>query len=82
MPGDRTCFTCGQIFESKAGRNRHMRSHTGVKPFACFYCDYATDRKESLKAHCLRKHEMDEKEFKDKAVAVFGVIAKGRPKKS
>ena len=66
LDDQRTCLECGQTFAHASARNRHMRTHSGLKPFACFYCDYATDRKESLKSHCIKRHEMTPKEFKDK----------------
>ncbi len=67
----RTCLDCGQTFQQVSAKNRHMRTHSGVKPYKCFYCDYATDRKESLKNHCIKRHEMTKEEFKGRADIVF-----------
>ena len=49
-----------------------MTIHTGEKPYQCWYCEYATDRKTSLKSHCMRKHEMDEDEYNEKVKKVTG----------
>ncbi len=66
-----TCLDCGQTFQQVSAKNRHMRTHSGVKPYKCFYCEYATDRKESLKNHCIKRHEMTKEEFKGRADIVF-----------
>ena len=61
-----------------------MVSHTEHKPYKCFVCDYASNRKESLKVHCTKKHEMSSEEFNVKADRVFAGMRRqmGRPRKS
>ena len=66
------------FIKSTSARNRHSKSHSGLKPFTCFYCDYASDRKSSLKIHCVKKHEMTGDEFKARARAKFGVAVAPR----
>ncbi len=77
----RTCPECGGHFYDAITLKRHMLIHTGETPYNCFYCDYASNRKESLMSHCARKHEMDAEEFKAKAKMTFLTRPRGRPKK-
>ena len=81
-----TCPLCDTIFARRYSYMRHMEdSHSGRRPFKCLMagCDYATNRKESMKSHCLRKHEMSGDEFDFKAKEEWGhlVKPKGRRKK-
>ncbi len=69
---ERECAECGQRFHDAQHRRRHLRIHTGERPFQCFYCDYRTNRTWSLKSHCMRKHEMTSEEFAAK-VKEFGL---------
>ncbi len=78
---DKTCPECGNSFYDAITLKRHMAIHTGETPFHCFYCDYATSRKESLMSHCSRRHEMDPDEFRAKAKTAFATRPRGRPKR-
>ncbi len=82
LPDDRTCPECGVRYCNPVILKRHMLIHTGETPFNCFYCEYATNRKESLMSHCIKKHEMDVEEFKSKAKTVFVGKRIGRPRKN
>ena len=77
----RTCLECGRQFFDAMTMRRHSQLHTGEMPFNCFYCDYKTNRKESLMSHCVKKHEMEPEEFKARARATFVAKPRGRPKR-
>lgn len=46
---------CRKPFESKSDWERHMRTHSGVKPFFCGHCDRAMSDSSNLVKH-LRRH--------------------------
>lgn len=56
------CETCGFRSQTQGGYNRHVRSHSGVKPFKCELCGQAYADSPKLKIH-LQKHASDEKPF-------------------
>ncbi len=58
-----------------------MAIHSGETPFTCFYCSYASNRKNNLMTHCIKKHEMDVDEFKAKARGIFTDKPRGRPRR-
>ena len=46
-----TCVECEYVCARKNDLTRHMRTHTGVKPFQCNECEYACARKSGLTRH-------------------------------
>ncbi|CAF1552069.1 unnamed protein product, partial [Adineta steineri] len=46
--------SCGWKFARSDELTRHYRKHTGVKPFACKFCDRAFARSDHLTLHMKR----------------------------
>ncbi|KAI9322388.1 hypothetical protein BX666DRAFT_1835972, partial [Dichotomocladium elegans] len=50
------CYLCSRAFARKHDLQRHIRVHTGAKPYACLCCKKAFARTDALKRH-LRMEE-------------------------
>lgn len=64
------CSYCGKVFTSRPNRERHVRYHTGEKPYRCEICDEAFYRGDDLKYHRTTKHA-DYKPFACNACNTF-----------
>ncbi|XP_063612802.1 longitudinals lacking protein, isoforms H/M/V-like isoform X3 [Penaeus indicus] len=56
------CPVCGRAFGGKNRQfnlARHMRTHTGEKPYACPYCPHRATQKVNLKGHVITRHGRD-----------------------
>ena len=53
VPSKLTCGYCGKGFKFQSLLNRHVRSHTGFKPFSCPKCSKSFTQKESLNYHMI-----------------------------
>lgn len=51
-----TCAVCGKGFAFKSLWDRHMRCHTGDRPFKCPVCDLTWKHKAHLQRHLLQAH--------------------------
>eukprot|EP00834_Sanchytrium_tribonematis_P007666 NODE_730_length_4371_cov_0.467228.p2 type:complete len:444 gc:universal NODE_730_length_4371_cov_0.467228:750-2081(+) len=48
---DHCCPICEKCFSRKSDINRHLKTHSGVKPFKCKYCSKSFAQKSGLTVH-------------------------------
>ncbi|KAL6704161.1 hypothetical protein ACN47E_008721 [Coniothyrium glycines] len=56
MPEQWTCDECGDVFQRREHHQRHLRTHTKEKPFACSVCGSSFGRIDSLARHHSSTH--------------------------
>ena len=57
--GNFVCPLCRNLFRSKVAADRHFKTiHSGIS-FACEMCIYTTKRKDELKKHLTKKHNLN-----------------------
>ena len=56
---DLRCHICSKVFNRMFSLGRHMRTHTGERPFPCYLCSYKASQKIVLQKHLLRIHHID-----------------------
>ena len=54
--GGPSCPICGKRFPWTSSVERHLRTHTGERPFTCPKCDYKSSQKGTLMRHIATIH--------------------------
>jgi KRAB domain-containing zinc finger protein len=56
------CHVCPNTFFDKQKLERHLRTHSGVKPYVCRNCDKKFSDKYYLKQHRKNVHNLDDED--------------------
>lgn len=57
---DRYCQECNKYFPFPAALSRHMRTHSGERPFPCSECPYRAKHRFDLKKHLISIHKQEQ----------------------
>lgn len=50
------CDVCGKVYSSKFSLERHVRCHTGERPYQCEVCEFTTSYREHMQRHMTSVH--------------------------
>lgn len=53
-----TCPICGRVVLFRSEYEKHMRTHTGEKPFVCHLCSYRSAQRSNLNVHLKSVHKL------------------------
>lgn len=56
--GDFKCQQCSRTYKQKHNLVRHLRYECGVQRFSCAVCPYRATRRNILRAHMFKAHNM------------------------
>lgn len=54
--GFHECSVCGRGFERRWLLTRHLRTHTGEKPYQCAFCPFRSAQRYNIVTHTLKRH--------------------------
>lgn len=52
------CPQCDKFFYENYRLQKHLRIHTGIKPFKCRHCQYRSTRKDNVRLHLKKVHKL------------------------
>ena len=52
------CPVCGRVVLFRSEFEKHMRTHTGEKPFMCHLCSYRSAQRSNLNVHLKSVHKL------------------------
>ena len=50
------CPYCNRFFDHKNNFRKHIRVHTGERPYSCSLCPFSANQKVQLTKHLFNKH--------------------------
>lgn len=53
------CYLCSKAFKDNWYLQRHMRTHTGERPYQCKFCERTFTQKGHLRVHMLKHLDME-----------------------